>query len=113
MVSKKKDVLKIGEVVVHNGVKILGYANVPGRVAKDASSLYAKNIVNFLYLMINKEEKKIDIDFIKLDTEGNEHKIIVNSNYIKKNILGLRSEVHFNKTINQNTCNFNRVFTCN
>ena len=54
---------KIGEVVVHNGVKILGYANVPGRVAKDASSLYAKNIVNFLYLMINKEEKKIDIDW--------------------------------------------------
>ena len=54
---------KIGEVVVHNGVKILGYANVPGRVAKDASSLYAKNIVNFLYLMIDKEEKKIDIDW--------------------------------------------------
>ena len=54
---------KIGEVVVHKGVKILGYANVPGRVAKDASSLYAKNIVNFLYLMINKEEKKIDIDW--------------------------------------------------
>ena len=41
----------------------MGYANVPGRVAKDASSLYAKNIVNFLYLMINKDEKKIDIDW--------------------------------------------------
>jgi len=25
--------------------------------------LYSKNIVNFLYLMINKEEKKIDIDW--------------------------------------------------
>ena len=43
----------------HNGVKIIGYSNVPGRVAKDASSLYAKNIVNFLTLMINKDEKKI------------------------------------------------------
>ena len=35
---------KINEIVVHNNVKILGYANVPGRVAKDASALYAKNI---------------------------------------------------------------------
>jgi NAD(P) transhydrogenase subunit alpha len=54
---------RVGEVVDHNGIKILGYANVPGRVAKDASALYAKNIVNFLSLMINKEEKKINIDW--------------------------------------------------
>lgn len=54
---------KIGEIVEHNGVKIIGYANVPGRVAKDASSLYAKNIVNFLTLMINKEDKNINIDW--------------------------------------------------
>ena len=39
---------KINEIVVHNNVKILGYTNVPGRVAKDASALYAKNIFNFL-----------------------------------------------------------------
>ena len=51
------------EVVDYNGIKIIGYANVPGRVAKDASSLYAKNIVNFLSLMINKENKKINIDW--------------------------------------------------
>ncbi len=54
---------KVGQIVDHKGVKIIGYANVPGRVAKDASSLYAKNIVNFLTLMINKEEKKINIDW--------------------------------------------------
>ena len=53
---------KIGEVVVHNGVKILGYENFPGRVAKDASSLYSKNIINFLSLLIDKKEKKIRID---------------------------------------------------
>jgi NAD(P) transhydrogenase subunit alpha len=44
---------------VHNGVKIVGYGNVPGRVAKDASALYAKNIFNFLSLLIDKENKKI------------------------------------------------------
>ena len=54
---------KVGEIIDHKGVKIIGYANVPGRVAKDASSLYARNIVNFLTLMINKEEKKINIDW--------------------------------------------------
>jgi len=54
---------KVDQIIEHNGVKIIGYSNVPGRVAKDASSLYAKNIVNFLTLMINKEEKKINIDW--------------------------------------------------
>ena len=54
---------KLGEIIIHNNVKIIGYANVPGRVAKDASALYAKNIVNFLSLFINKDEKKIDIDW--------------------------------------------------
>ena len=54
---------KLGKIVIHNSVKIIGYANVPGRVAKDASALYAKNIVNFLSLFIKKDEKKIDIDW--------------------------------------------------
>ncbi len=46
-----------------NGVKVIGYANVPGRVAKDASALYAKNIFNFLNLIINKEDKKINLNW--------------------------------------------------
>ena len=54
---------KLGQIVIHNGVKIIGHANVPGRVAKDASNLYAKNIVNFLSLFIKQDEKKIDIDW--------------------------------------------------
>tara|TARA_Y100001970_G_scaffold292288_1_gene432937 strand:+ start:2127 stop:3248 length:1122 start_codon:yes stop_codon:yes gene_type:complete len=69
---------KVGEIVNYKGVLILGYANVPGRVAKDASSLYAKNIINFLSIMINKEEKKINIDWsdeiiksVVLTHEGN------------------------------------------
>ena len=54
---------KEGEVVDHGGVKIVGYANVPGRVAKDASALYAKNIFNFLSLIINKDDKKINFNY--------------------------------------------------
>ena len=54
---------KLGEVIEHNGVKVVGYANVPGRVAKDASALYAKNIFNFLSLIIDKENKKITFNW--------------------------------------------------
>ena len=54
---------KMNEIVMYNGVKVVGYGNVPGRVAKDASALYAKNIFNFLSLLIDKENKKINFDF--------------------------------------------------
>ena len=54
---------KLGQVVDHKGVKILGYANVPGRVAKDASSLYSKNIFNFLNLIVNKDSNEIKLDW--------------------------------------------------
>ena len=48
---------KPGEVVTVNGVKIIGYLNVPGRLAATASSLYAKNLFAFLELLIDKEKK--------------------------------------------------------
>tara|TARA_Y100001936_G_scaffold250914_1_gene305100 strand:+ start:804 stop:1925 length:1122 start_codon:yes stop_codon:yes gene_type:complete len=54
---------KAGEIVNHNGVKILGYTNVPGRVAKDASTLYAKNIFNFLNLIVNKDSDDIILNW--------------------------------------------------
>lgn len=52
-----------GEVVEENGVKIVGHLNMPSRLAADASQLYARNILNFLQLMIDREEKKIAIDW--------------------------------------------------
>jgi len=47
---------KLGEVAVSaNGVKILGVANLPGRIATDASALYARNLVAFSGLFLDKE----------------------------------------------------------
>jgi NAD(P) transhydrogenase subunit alpha len=46
------DGAKPGEVAQANGVKIVGYLNVPGRLAATASSLYAKNLFAFLELFI-------------------------------------------------------------
>jgi NAD(P) transhydrogenase subunit alpha len=50
-----------GKVVVHNGVKIVGHLNVPGRLAATASSLYAKNLVNFLDVLIDKNTKALNV----------------------------------------------------
>jgi NAD(P) transhydrogenase subunit alpha len=52
-----------GKVVVKHGVNIVGYANVPGRVAVDASPLYARNLLNFLTPMIDTESKSIKVDW--------------------------------------------------
>jgi H+-translocating NAD(P) transhydrogenase subunit alpha len=47
---------KLGEVAVSkNGVKILGIPNLPGRIAADASALYARNLTAFAGLFLNKE----------------------------------------------------------
>jgi NAD(P) transhydrogenase subunit alpha len=48
---------EVGKIVVKHGVKIVGHANYPGRLAKDASSLFARNLLNFLSPHVNKESK--------------------------------------------------------
>jgi NAD(P) transhydrogenase subunit alpha len=48
-------------VTTGNGVTIIGHANVPSRIAVDASQLYAKNLLAFLGLLIDKE-KQLRID---------------------------------------------------
>jgi H+-translocating NAD(P) transhydrogenase subunit alpha len=53
-----------GEVVVTpNGVRIVGHINVPSRLAVDSSALYAKNLFNFLGLLIDKKDKTIKLDW--------------------------------------------------
>jgi H+-translocating NAD(P) transhydrogenase subunit alpha len=45
------------------GVKIIGYSNVPGRLAATASSLYAKNLYAFLEILIDKKTKALAINW--------------------------------------------------
>jgi H+-translocating NAD(P) transhydrogenase subunit alpha len=53
---------RLGEVAVStNGVRIVGHANVPSRIAVDASQLYAKNLLNFLAVLVDKD-KALKID---------------------------------------------------
>jgi NAD(P) transhydrogenase subunit alpha len=49
-------VSKLGEIfVTDNGVKVVGLPNLPGRIATDASALYARNLVNFIALLVTKD----------------------------------------------------------
>jgi H+-translocating NAD(P) transhydrogenase subunit alpha len=43
------------KTVVKHGVTLMGETNLPALVAADASSLYARNVLDFLKLIINKE----------------------------------------------------------
>jgi NAD(P) transhydrogenase subunit alpha len=54
---------RAGGVEDVNGVKIVGYNNVAGRLAASASSLYAKNLLNFLDILVDKKEKKLAVNW--------------------------------------------------
>jgi NAD(P) transhydrogenase subunit alpha len=43
------------KVVDANGVRIVGWTNVPSRIAVDATALYARNLFNFLGLIVAKD----------------------------------------------------------
>jgi NAD(P) transhydrogenase subunit alpha len=52
-----------GKTVIKHGVTIVGETNLPALVAADASALYARNVLDFLKLVINKEGAlHIDMD---------------------------------------------------
>jgi NAD(P) transhydrogenase subunit alpha len=57
------ELTEAGKVVVKNGVKIVGHLNVPGRLAADASMLYANNLFNFVSLLYDEESKALAIDW--------------------------------------------------
>lgn len=52
-----------GKVVVKHGVRIVGHLNVPGRLPKDASALFARNVLNFLTPHVDKESKSLKFNW--------------------------------------------------
>jgi NAD(P) transhydrogenase subunit alpha len=51
-----------GETVIDHGVQILGPVNLPSELPYHASQMYARNLLEFLKLMLNKGEFKPDTD---------------------------------------------------
>ena len=54
---------ELGKVVEKHGVKLVGHANVPSRLSADSTALYAKNLLNFVTLLIDKETKQLKINW--------------------------------------------------
>lgn len=53
---------KDNEIVTSNGVKIIGYTDLPSRMSGQSSALYANNISKFFQSMINKSNE-YEVDF--------------------------------------------------
>ncbi|MEY4442722.1 MAG: hypothetical protein RL442_1722, partial [Pseudomonadota bacterium] len=52
-----------GQTVVKHGVTLVGETNLPALVAADASALYARNVLDFLKLVLDKEGQfKVDLE---------------------------------------------------
>ena len=74
-----------GKVAEVEGVRVVGYPNMAGRIAASASALYAKNLVTFLETMVDKDTKSLAVnrtdELIKATmlTDGGE---VVNPNFV-------------------------------
>ncbi len=53
---------ELDKTVVKHGVHLIGISNLPGLVAADSSTLYARNLMNFLNLMLDPESGELKID---------------------------------------------------
>jgi len=53
---------ELNKTVVKHGVSLVGIANLPGLVAADSSSLYARNLLNFMNLMLDSESGQFKLD---------------------------------------------------
>ncbi|MGE3148947.1 MAG: Re/Si-specific NAD(P)(+) transhydrogenase subunit alpha [Pseudorhodoplanes sp.] len=54
---------KAGEVVEANDVKIVGYLNVPGRLAASSSALYARNLLTFVETLVDKKTQALAVNW--------------------------------------------------
>jgi NAD(P) transhydrogenase subunit alpha len=73
---------KNDDVVVRNGVTIVGNSNLQATMPSDASKLYGKNILNFLQLITNKDGA-LDVDWnddlVKGCCVTHEGKVVMNA----------------------------------
>ena len=57
------ELTKRNEIFDADGIKIVGFDNLPGELPKDASTLFAKNLFNFLSPHVNGETKSLELDW--------------------------------------------------
>jgi NAD(P) transhydrogenase subunit alpha len=68
-----------GETVEADGIKIIGARNLPSRLAPASSVLYARNLLNFVQLIVDKEGKlavHLEDDLVKGALLSHEGKVV-------------------------------------
>jgi len=53
---------EVDKIIIKNGVKIMGEQNILNKLPTSSSSLYAKNVFNFVSNLFDKDNKKININ---------------------------------------------------
>ena len=53
---------EVDKTIIKNGIKIMGEKNILNKLPTSSSSLYAKNVFNFVLNLYDKENKKININ---------------------------------------------------
>jgi NAD(P) transhydrogenase subunit alpha len=51
------------EIVEAHGVSIMGFTNLPARLAVDSSNLYARNLFNFVSLIVDRKTGALSLDW--------------------------------------------------
>jgi len=54
---------ELGKTIKSGGVSIVGPVNLPSQIAEDASKLFAKNLLNFVTLIVESESKSLKVDW--------------------------------------------------
>lgn len=79
------EVTELNKVVEYNNVKIIGYSNYASRAASDASNLYAKNLLNFVKLLYDKDSKSIKVN---MEDEILKSSAITSGGYMVSELVG-------------------------
>jgi H+-translocating NAD(P) transhydrogenase subunit alpha len=58
------ELAKPGEIVMHQGVLIVGKLNLAGEIAATASQLYAKNLAAFVEILVKSEEDSLHVSLV-------------------------------------------------
>ncbi len=53
---------EVDKIIERNGIRVMGESNILNKLPVSASNLYAKNVFNFVDNLIDKENKKININ---------------------------------------------------
>ncbi|HMR67988.1 MAG TPA: NAD(P)(+) transhydrogenase (Re/Si-specific) subunit alpha, partial [Anaerolineae bacterium] len=78
---------KVDDEVEINGVRIVGLANLPGRVAGHASQMYSSNLRNLLEHFWNKEKKSF---VLNLEDEIIDESLVTKDKTIRSEMLRQR-----------------------